>query len=229
MHKYTKFPMIVPSPPAAYNSVYEESYLAELDSTSLDSKQAKDICDHVQSNVVKGYIKLLHEYLVDACGVHVGWRTGDENFRTALYGIQRPPLNGTISTVRCDSDTTFDTIAPVLLPFMCTNARDQFEVSIDPQNKSLLKTLSSLLDNNNNNNTIKKQTREEFEKTVSDPVYYNVIESSRIPNVDTTGLPLVGQFLSLWFPMGHIKSAKPNDQEFITQFKTSEKWLSVVV
>ena len=222
MHKYTKYPMIVPSPPAAYNSTYEESYLAELESSS--NPIAKEISDHVESNVVKGYIKLMHDYLADACGVHVGWRTGDENFRTALYGIQRPPLNGTTTVVRCDSDTSFDTIAPVLLPFMSTNAKDQFEVSVDPQNERILSILSSLGSNIN----VKKQTRNDFEKTISDPLYYNVIESSRVPTIETTGLPLVGQYLSLWFPMGHVKSAKPNDQEFIKKFKASKKWLSVM-
>ena len=39
--------------------------------------------------------------------------------------------------------------------------------------------------------------------------------------------PLAFHFLSLAFPMGHIKSVKGNDDAFLKKFLASQKWLSV--
>jgi hypothetical protein len=41
---------------------------------------------------------------------------------------------GPTTLIRCSEGATFDVLAPVLLLFFTTNARDQFELSIDPNN-----------------------------------------------------------------------------------------------
>ena len=39
--------------------------------------------------------------------------------------------------------------------------------------------------------------------------------------------PMPGQFVSLYLPMGHIKSTKKNDEEFVKYFSESDKWLKM--
>jgi len=56
-----------------------------------------------------------------------------------------------------------------------------------------------------------------------DQNYYNVIQA----NEAITTFPLVGQFVSLSFPMGHIKSTEANDNEFVEFFQSSKKWLRI--
>ena len=39
------------------------------------------------------------------------------------------------------------------------------------------------------------------------------------------GFPLAQQFVSLYLPMGHVKSTAPNDEAFLARFGASAKWL----
>ena len=52
--------------------------------------------------------------------------------------------------------------------------------------------------------------------------WYNVV---RVVADLGENYPLAAQWVSLWFPLGHIKSTKPNDQHFLSLFKESGKWL----
>ena len=36
-----------------------------------------------------------------------------------------------------------------------------------------------------------------------------------------------GQFVSLYMPMGHIKSTMKNDEDFVKYFSQSDKWLKM--
>lgn len=227
LFKYTKYPMIIPSPPAAYNSTYSLSFLegkgqaAKAKSgTSVPSK----LLDNVASDVVRGYMQVLWDYLADACGPRTGWRTGTDDARTALYGLQRPPLNGQKSVVRCDASISFERVAPILFPFVATNASDQMYVSCDPSNAAALKVLSEL------NIPVKEQSDAEFSKDVDENAddLYNVIDPSvlSLTEDESAEYPLAAQFISLWFPVGHVKSAKPNDGAFLQKFSASDKWLT---
>jgi hypothetical protein len=40
--------------------------------------------------------------------------------------------------------------------------------------------------------------------------------------------PMVGNFVSLYLPLGHIKSTMPNDEEFVFRTRTSDKWLNTL-
>jgi hypothetical protein len=95
----------------------------------------------------RGFCLEIGEYLVDACGVNRGdgSETGGPN-RTILWGLQRPPLNGQKSVLRCDKDMTLDELAPTLLPFLSTNACDSLVISCDGDNAALLEVLKANLD-----------------------------------------------------------------------------------
>lgn len=46
-----------------------------------------------------------------------------------LFGLQRPPLDGGASVVRLKEDSTVDDVAPYLVPFLVTNARETLQIS----------------------------------------------------------------------------------------------------
>ena len=65
------------------------------------------------------------------------------------------------------------------------------------------------------------------EAALKDPEkLWNVVDV-RQQELDPEAMPLVGQFTSLLFPLGHIKSAKSDDQHFVETFISSPKWLRV--
>ena len=232
LFKYTKFPMVIPSAPASYNSHYKKEYLQGLATThhmggekkslpsiSLPSISLPSIFDGVQSLERKGYLIALCNYLKDAAnGPKEGWRNGLDDARTCLYGLQRPPLNNQPTLLRCNAETSLDDLAPILLPFVVTNACEQVRVSVHPKNVVVL----AALENNKQNIIVDiEENFEEREKKDRDN-WYNLVHVE--PMLDD-GYPLVAQWVSLWFPLGHIKSTKSNDQEFLRLFEKSDKWL----
>ena len=78
-----------------------------------------------ESAAVAGYCGVLSSYLQDACGAH----EGSSLTRTVLFGLQRPPLDGGASVVRLGDDSTVDDVAPYLVPFLVTNARECLQIS----------------------------------------------------------------------------------------------------
>ena len=77
------------------------------------------------SSAMAGYCGVLAGYLQDACGAH----EGSSLTRTVLFGLQRPPLDGGASVVRLADDSTMDDVAPYLVPFLITNARETLQIS----------------------------------------------------------------------------------------------------
>lgn len=229
LSKFTKYPVLVPTPTPAYNAKYELDHLVAKAESAPPPKfagVASGLLKKISSPAVKGYCVKLMEYLEDAIGVNEGdgSTTGGPN-RSILYGIQRPPLNNQPSVLRCSSTTTIDELAPTLVPFFVTNAQDAMEVSCDPANTSLLALLDELgID-------AKRESDSDFgTRSVSQPMYNVVTAEAMVENTGASkAFPLVGQFVSLYFPMGHIKSATANDSKFKAYFSESEKWLKVRV
>jgi hypothetical protein len=210
--KYTKFPMVIPSPPAGYNAQYSSAHLLSMAENDHIPAMFQDVKDTER----RGYLAVLANYLEDAAsGPKEGWRNGMEDARTCLYGLQRPPLSGQPTVVRCDAHTSLDDAAPILLPFVCTNAKDQLEVSVHPKNQSVIKALEG----SGVSTVIEEDFDIRYEKEIDE--WYNVVR------VETMGdeYPLAAQWISLYFPLGHIKSTKSNDREFIELFQNSQKWL----
>uniref|UniRef100_A0A7S2NQ89 Aldehyde dehydrogenase domain-containing protein n=2 Tax=Leptocylindrus danicus TaxID=163516 RepID=A0A7S2NQ89_9STRA len=224
---YTKYPVIVPSSTPGYNSTYKIEYLNSIsDMASLDHKlqYIKPLLKALEKKSVRGFCCELANYIADAVGpkAEVG---GD---RTVLWGLQRPPLNGTMSVIRCGRHTTLDDMLPAAIPFIITNAREQLEISIDDENGTDLEyslaTLGVSLFNviKENEETFEKRT---FKGTGANDAFFNVMDVDSFDDNDDSEFPLVSQFVSLFLPMGHIKSTEKRDDDFISFFEKSEKWL----
>jgi hypothetical protein len=216
LESFTKFPVFVPSSTPSYDSNYTRSYLESVEPIAGLPEWFNELAERCKDKAIYGYCLELVHYLRDATEINP--KRGFGKSRTALWGLQRPPiLMGPKTLIRCNESATFDALAPVLLLFFTTNARDQFELSIDPNiSQDILAACKK------NNIPILLQTEQEFElRAICQNLVYNVVE---IDNVMTT-FPMVGHFVSLYFPMGHIKSTKPNDDEFVVEFSRSKKWL----
>jgi len=220
MGKYTRFPVVIPSPTPGYNAYYSLSYLEKKAADPSPVAGAHALLELLESKASRGYCIEVLEYIQDACGVRRGdgSATGGPN-RTILFGLQRPPMNDQVTALRCSAHTTLDELAPSLLPFMVTNAWMAVEVSVDPSNKKLIEQLD---------HRVPHVVTSDFNP--DSPKYFNVVcpEQLRANVGGLTHFPLVGQFVSLYFPMGHIKSTTPDDHQFVEVFSASSKWLRVL-
>jgi hypothetical protein len=218
LSKYTKFPMVVPSPVAAYNASYSVPYLEKLANDGDDLLPSFLSGSAISSLATKGYCVALTKYLQDATKTNPkeGWRSGQDGCRTVLYGLQRPPINGQPTVLRCESSTTMDELAPMLIPFVTTNACEQVRVSIAPDNVHLCQALkgSGVLVDVEDSESFEGRRSKENDK------WYNCV-----PVAPVKSFPLAPQWVSLFFPLGHIKSTKSNDQIFLKAFRQSKKWL----
>ncbi|GMH81485.1 hypothetical protein TrVE_jg13926 [Triparma verrucosa] len=209
--KYTKYPVVVPSSTPSYNTLMNQSYLTEKGANdSVEGEGVNILLDCVQG-CVKGYCIELTEYLRDSVGAKEGY--GD---RTTLWGLQRPPIDGKVTVIRAGGDIS--SVAAKLIPFVATNARSQVEVSVS--SAEVAARLSSI-------DGLKVTVEDDnvwAARKASD--YYNVLDSS--DGLGSRQFPLPGHFVSLYLGVGHVKSTKGDDQEFLNMFKDSEKWLDVV-
>jgi hypothetical protein len=111
-----------------------------------------------------------------------------------------------------------DDIAPYVIIFFVTNARHQMELSVDPDNKHMLATCQQL------GVRVLVETEEEFSHRRSDIARgYNFVDVKGPMKV----FPMVGNFVSLYMPLGHIKSTMLNDKDFVAKFEKSQKWLKM--
>lgn len=224
---YTKYPVIVPSSTPAYNSSYTIEYLNSIsDMTTLDQKlqYIKPLLEALENKSVRGFCCELANYIADAAGPKAELGDG----RTVLWGLQRPPLNGTMSVIRCGRRTTLDNMLSAAIPFIITNAREQLEISIDDENATGLESILGSFDPSLF--TIIMENEKHFETRTfkgmgANDNFFNVMDVDSFGDNDETVFPLVSQFVSLFLPMGHIKSTTKRDHEFISFFQNSEKWL----
>lgn len=206
LSKYTKFPMVIPTPPG-YNTVYDDAFLEKKAEEAFPFPAYSSLLDRaVTDPKVKGYCHLLAEYLVDAC--QESPKTGGGNGgRTVLYGLQRPPLD-TISVIR---GSNMNEIVPRLLPFLLTNAQNSVCVSTTK--------LTNIEHLRNFDIKSELQTDDDFEEWCATAKPWNIIKK------EFDEFPLVGQYLSVLMPCGHVKSTRSNDTEFLDFMKKSKKWL----
>ena len=149
MTDVTRFPMLAPAAQAAYWAYHPRAHLAARGAdgaAALASYDAADaaavgaLVEAAASPVTKGYLLELADYLRTAA-------TGPKRThgaRTCLYGLQRPPMDGTLTALRCTEITSLDELLPFLLPFALTNAAPQALLSVDPANDGLLDELPRL-------------------------------------------------------------------------------------
>jgi hypothetical protein len=188
------------------------------DSVGAPTSVVRALIKAVHDRCTRGFCVELYNYLKDATDENP--KRGFGTSRTALWGLQRPPHRiGLKTLIRCSKETTFDTVAPLLLLFFGTTAHSQVEVSIHPDNTKLLAAFE------HRHLPLLLQTEAQFETHKKDTAnIYNLIDMSKNKH-PMKEFPMVGHFVSLYFPLGHIKSTMPDDEEFLGMFSSSEKWL----
>jgi len=219
--KFTHLPVIIPSSTPGYNAVYTEHYLRH---TSTDASPAgmswtEPIIATAESAEVRGFLKLLVVYLADSCGPKTGFGA-----RTALFGLQRPPLlEESPTALRVTPSTTGDDLLPTVIPFLVTNARSQMQLSVDPAvSPAMRKVLDSFRSRCGKGQFI-EEGQAEFEKRCETTPFINVLTPGERPFEPI----LVAHWVSRLFPMGHIKSVNSQDADFLGFFMVSQKWLRV--
>jgi hypothetical protein len=221
MATFTKFPVLVPSSNPSYDAVYRAEYLKSR-SHSLGEyilKSTKTLMESIQSDEIRGYCMVIIEYLQGA--THRNPKMGVGKARTALWGLQRPPL-GTRTILRCPNGVSWDDIAPTYLIFHATNAREQAELSIDPEHKLLIEFCQK------HKIPHSMETKEEWEKRVvsHENIFHSVLIISQ--SWSKGEFPMAGNFVSQFLPLGHIKSTMPSDEQFAFRVNISAKWLSTL-
>jgi len=213
--EHTRFPVVVPTPSAGYNARYSLAFLEEQGAAPLPSLPAGEYIKGVESKAVRGFCLEILNFVRDACaGPFEG-----VGHRTTLFGVQRPPLGQGVA-VRIARDATYDQAAPLLLPFLATNAAPQLHISVHPASPAAV-TLATL--------GLAHQTEEDaaFEKRAAEAGLTHVV---RVPcrGGDLEGeYPLAGLFVSRLLTFGHCKSVIPDDKEFLNVFRASDKWLKL--
>lgn len=226
----TRFPMIVPSAQAAYFSFYTREYLtSKAASTSeWDGYKRGDggalgaMVAAASTPETKGYLLELSAYLRSAA---VGPRRTHAQ-RTNLYGLQRPPLDGRVTMLRCTELTTLDDLLPFLLPFALTNACGQAVLSVDPSNDALLDDLPRLQLGGGGLEDIELRLHTEGQLNDDDTLRASLHRTVRPTELSATHpFPLAQQFVTRLMPLGHAKSARSDDAHFLSTFEASPKWL----
>eukprot|EP00536_Pseudo-nitzschia_multiseries_P017700 jgi/Psemu1/299529/fgenesh1_pm.1737_\ len=203
LENYTKFPVVVPSSTPAYDASYSSEFLEEQGQMQAGGKVGAFLND-LSDNKVKGYCVLLYQYLLNATMQNP--KLGFGASRTAVWGLQRPPL-GTTTYLCCKS--CVDDLAPYLLVFFATNAESQ--VVVATKNEQV------------------KDFCEKHRVGTTDVVDESDSLKPGDNLVDITSpidkYPMVGNFIMNLFPVGHIKSTTPYDEEFLARVFPREKWL----
>jgi len=176
------------------------------------------------SQETRGYLLELASYLQTAA-------TGPRRcvgHRTGLYGLQRPPLDGSLTALRCSELTSLDELLPFILVFAMTNAAPQALLSIDPANDALLDELPrlQLAVPGMEDMDFMLHTETQFSSTEVQQTIARTVRPAELGAVHR--FPLAQPFVTRLMPPGHIKSARSDDQPFYAALEPSEKWLRVI-
>lgn len=201
---FTKFPVIVPSSTPGYDSCYANGYLQQQAVKSFSPRIDSFLSD-IEDIMVKGYCVTILEYLIDATEKNP--KEGFGTDRTAMWGLQRPPL---ASNTYLESCQAWDALAPSLMLFFATNAKDQVVV-VSRQDVIV--------------GLCRKHGIACIDKV--DKKSMGPGDNLKVIGEREEEFVMVGQFLTTFFPVGHIKSTQPNDDEFISRVKVLDKWLAM--
>ncbi len=202
LNQHTKFPVVVPSSTPSYDASYTDEYLKEQGKMQAGGKVGSFL-DDLSDIKIKGYCILLYQYLLDATIQNP--KRGNGTSRTSVYGLQRPPL-GTNTYLKCN--LSVDDLAPFLFLFLATNAESQVAVISE-------------------NGDIKDICEKNGIKTMVTMDESSLKPGDNYVDITTpfTSFFMVGNFITTLFPVGHIKSTTPDDEEFIARVSNLEKWL----
>jgi hypothetical protein len=216
LHEYTCFPVVVPSSNPSYDASYTTQYLKSQAVPEFYGESTKKLIGLVKDASTAGYCVCLVSYLKDVARFNP--KQGFGKSRTAVWGLQRPPL-GTKTILYCNSTVTWDNVCPIYILFHASTARPQVELSIDPANTEL----QSICREYKIPHSIESSSQMKARVDEQRALVFNTVHVNAEP---MQSFPMVGNFVSLYLPLGHIKSTKPNDEEFILLARLSEKWLN---
>jgi hypothetical protein len=188
LKNYTKFPVVVPSSNPSYDATYSLDYLKGLKMDEFYTESVKMLLAQINDPYVQGYCFTVIGYIRDATQVNP--KEGFGTSRTALWGLQRPPVQSKTFLI-CSSTTLWDDVAPIVIMFYATNARDQVGLVIDPDNTGLISLCKD--------HEIAYYLPDD--KAVSEGNVYNRVVISEPMKT----FPMAGNFVSCYFPLGHIK------------------------
>jgi hypothetical protein len=212
--------VVVPSPTPAYDSEYTQEYLKAQAVDEYFNKSAKALLTEIKDDAVRGYCVEVIHYLQDATMKNP--KRGFGTSRTAVWGLQRPPL-GTKTIIRVGPNASWDDVAPVYVLFFTTNARDAAELSVDPSNKAVVALCEK------HGLTFSTDSEDSFAKKSAAFTPKDVFNVVPIMGGQKLAFPMAGQFVSLFLPLGHIKSTKSDDDEFVIKVESlSKKWLTTL-
>eukprot|EP00440_Ansanella_granifera_P056788 gb/GFBE01061552.1/.p1 GENE.gb/GFBE01061552.1/~~gb/GFBE01061552.1/.p1 ORF type:complete len:740 (+),score=157.98 gb/GFBE01061552.1/:1-2220(+) len=221
MDKYTFGPVFVPSSTPSYMARYEAEHLRSMATQASEVLGGSAVLNLLQASgkeEIKGYGVLLAKYLKESCGPKRGCGQ-----RTALWGLQRPPFRDVSTLLRVRATDDLGTAGLHLLPFLLTNAKEGLVVSLAADLGShamapLRAACAAVAV------PCHAETDDAFAQRSRESEAWNTISLNGAPG-SVKDLPMVDHFVLRLFPMGHIKSAVSNDQDFVKAFETSSKWL----
>lgn len=229
-HKPHHYPLFLPIPMSVYCANYALAYLKDhhfMENPSfamtIDNEYYKTLLAEISMNHFRNYLTLVAHYLNESLEINPKQGVGQAS---VLWGIQGIPAGMHIilrmesQCLACDicSNNSFDTLASYILPFMMTSAHDRYVISIHPENERLAKVLDLL--------HIKYEVHDEcqFEDQLRKDRIFSVV---RPINHLSFNFPLIHQFVSILFPIGHIKSSTTMDKRIFQNLHKNEKWLKL--
>jgi hypothetical protein len=227
MHRYTRFPVFIPSSNPSYDAHYTRDYLSSLSQQPSEEDQSgagwacnastRDLLQAVSDPMIRGYCVLLLRYLQDVCRMNPksGVPTMPSS-RNALWGLQRPPVGWTSVLVVKDESVGWNDVAPIYVLFHATNAQSQVQLSVSPANGDV----RALCEAHKLPHVVEDEAQRRDRLARSQNIFH-VADVSPMKC-----FPMVDHFVSLYFPLGHIKSTRPLDDEFLLRARLSDKWLN---
>jgi hypothetical protein len=225
MDKYSLFPVVVPSSNPSYGATYTDEFLLNqtMDKSSWSAKTQAFITA-ISDPLVRGYTTTLIRYLqaVDVENPRNG-RTADT--RTAIYGLQRPPLHQS-AHVYVPAHASWDAVAPLFMLYYVTTARSQMILTLHPENHAVQEILSNQGVDYHLADQEDWQTQCNLQK--ADVFFSKVVDDSSVAS-QSSSFPMVSLFTLRHLPAGHVKSTQAHDDEFVLNFTgLSQKWLTTV-
>jgi hypothetical protein len=232
---HTRFPMLVPTPTAAYNACYTHEFLEARAHEALPPALGylAPLLHGIEDRLARGFCLAILDYLSDAC--QGPWQ--GRGMRSCLYGLQRPPI-GQHTLVRCTSAATEAACWPFILPFLATTARGQLEVSVaeDSPARAAIEKWLGASGIGRGSARLAVEDHASFDARSGGRGKFNVVEiptgagGAVLASASPAGrveYPLAAQFVSNLLVAGHAKSVKANDDAFLNTFRKSDKWLRV--
>eukprot|EP01062_Namystynia_karyoxenos_P077737 TRINITY_DN7883_c0_g1_i1.p1 TRINITY_DN7883_c0_g1~~TRINITY_DN7883_c0_g1_i1.p1 ORF type:complete len:725 (+),score=264.83 TRINITY_DN7883_c0_g1_i1:84-2258(+) len=218
--EFTKFPVHIPSPTPGYHSTYSPEHLAAKAAAGPPAELSwcAGLVDMAQSTSAKGYLVLLLEYVADVCKQNP--KQSITGPRSALFGLQRPPLGTGDTVIRVGKQTSLDTALASIVPLAATNARDCLVVSVDPQHPAA----AALQGDAALKGRVAAEDDAAYAKRAA-AAFNAVNPDGATPGAEPTPYPLAAQWVSILLPLGHVKSVRQGDTDFFEHFKRAEKWL----